>query len=84
MERRTHATTMIETLALAFRHMPVAMAIWTPGGELMDANPAYAQLFGYEHEEFVAQGSTRFIHPDEPWHDPEQWPRKTNRSGQYR
>jgi PAS domain S-box-containing protein len=73
--RGTQVATMIETLATAFRHTPVAMAVWTPDGQLIDANPAYSRLFGYEHDEFLARGSTEIAYPDEPWYDRAQWPR---------
>ena len=73
--RRTQAATMIDTLGSAFRHMPVAMATWSPDGQLIDANPAYSRLFGYEHDEFLARGSTEIAYPDEPWYDQAQWPR---------
>jgi PAS domain S-box-containing protein len=66
---------MIETLASAFRHMPVAMAVWTPDGQLVDANGAYSRLFGYEHEEFLAQGATEIAYPNESWFENPQWPR---------
>jgi PAS domain S-box-containing protein len=68
-------STMIDTLAAAFRHVPVAMAIWTPDGRLIDANPAFSRLFGYEHDEFLRRGATAIAYPDEPWFDVVQWPR---------
>src|SRR5262245_6180303 len=74
-EHAAQSTMMINTLASAFRHVPVAMAILTPDGQLIDANPAFSRLFGYEHDEFLRRGSTAIAYPDEPWFDVAHWSR---------
>jgi PAS domain S-box-containing protein len=64
-----------DTLAAAFQHALIGMAIWTPDSRLIDANQAFSRMFGYEHDEFLAHGFAQISHPDDPELDPAQWPR---------
>jgi PAS domain S-box-containing protein len=39
------------------------IALCTPDGRIMDANPAFCRLYGYTREELLAVESFQFIHP---------------------
>jgi PAS domain S-box-containing protein len=40
------------------------LALCTPDGRIMDANPAFCRLHGYTREELLAAESFQFVHPD--------------------
>ena len=40
------------------------LALCTPDGRIVDANPAFCQLHGYTREELLAAESFQFVHPD--------------------
>lgn len=40
------------------------IALCTPDGRIMDANPAFCRLHGYTREELLAAESFQFVHPD--------------------
>jgi len=40
------------------------LALCTPDGRIMDANPAFCRLHGYTREELLASESFQFVHPD--------------------
>jgi PAS domain S-box-containing protein len=40
------------------------LAMCTPDGRIMDANPAFCRLHGYTREELLAAESFQFVHPD--------------------
>src|SRR5215204_4287842 len=71
----TEPTPVLDTLTAAFQHAMIGMAVWTPDSRLIDANRAFSRMFGYEHDEFLAQGFAQIRHPDDPELDPAQWPR---------
>ncbi|MBW3634684.1 MAG: PAS domain S-box protein, partial [Chloroflexi bacterium] len=66
---------VLAALAAAFRHVTIGMAVATPDGRLIDANPAYARMLGYERDELLARGFESVTHPDEEAIDREQWQR---------
>ncbi|HLL49562.1 MAG TPA: PAS domain-containing protein, partial [Thermomicrobiales bacterium] len=47
---------VLSALAAVFQHVTVGMALGTPDGRLIDANPAYAQMLGYERDELLVRG----------------------------
>jgi len=40
------------------------MALCTPDGRVMEANPAFCRMHGYSREELLAAESFQFVHPD--------------------
>ncbi len=40
------------------------LALCTPDGRIMDANPAFCRLYGCSREELLAAESFQFVHPD--------------------
>ncbi len=40
------------------------LALCTPDGRIVDANPAFCRLHGYAREELLAAESFQFVHPD--------------------
>ncbi|MGE5240260.1 MAG: PAS domain S-box protein, partial [Bacteroidota bacterium] len=40
------------------------LALCTPDGRIMDANPAFCHLHGYTREELLSAESFQFVHPD--------------------
>lgn len=40
------------------------MALCTPDGRIMEANPAFCRMHGYTREELLAVESFQFVHPD--------------------
>jgi PAS domain S-box-containing protein len=40
------------------------LALCTPDGRIMEANPAFCRLHGYSREELLAAESFQFVHPD--------------------
>jgi len=40
------------------------MALCTPDGRIMEANPAFCRMHGYTREELLATESFQFVHPD--------------------
>jgi PAS domain S-box-containing protein len=66
---------MLAALAAALQHVTIGMAVSTADGQLIDANPAYARMLGYERDELLARGFESITHPDEEAIDHEQWQR---------
>lgn len=44
------------------------LALCTPDGRVMDANPAFCRLFGATREDLLAAESFQFVHPDSKTH----------------
>ncbi len=44
------------------------IALCTPDGRVMEANPAFCRLFGATREELLAADSFQFVHPDSQTH----------------
>ena len=66
---------VLAALAAAFQHVTIGMAVATPDGRLIDANPAYARMLGYERDELLARGFEAVTHPDDEVIDRAQWER---------
>jgi diguanylate cyclase (GGDEF)-like protein/PAS domain S-box-containing protein len=48
----------------AFSNAPMGVALTTPGGRLVDANPALCALLGRRLEELYGHSVLEFVHPD--------------------
>ena len=50
---------------LAMANAPVGMALSTPDGRLLEANPALCRILGYSLQELLARDFPSFTHPDD-------------------
>ena len=66
---------VLSSLAAAFRHASVGMAVGTPEGELFDINPAFARMLGYERAELFELGLAVISAPGDAGIDVVQWER---------
>jgi PAS domain S-box-containing protein len=48
-----------------FRHARIGMVITDSQGRLLEANPAFSAMLGYEEHELLGRSFTEFTHPDE-------------------
>jgi len=55
-----------ERFRLAFEHAPVGMALARPDGTLVEANPAFCRLLGYQAEELLGVEVSELCTPAEP------------------
>ena len=55
----------LEALVAAFEHVTIGIAVRAPDSQLIDVNPAYLRMLGYERDELLALDSAAFTHPDD-------------------
>ena len=54
----------LAALAAAFQHVTIGMVVRGPDCRLLDVNPAYSRMLGYERDELLAL-DTASAHPDD-------------------
>ncbi len=54
-----------EELKLFFNSSPDILAIASPDGHFVKANPAFTKILGYTEEEIISQPFENFLHPDD-------------------
>jgi PAS domain S-box-containing protein len=55
----------LAALAAAFEHVTIGMTVRAADSQLIDVNPAYARMLGYERDELLALDSAAFTPPDD-------------------
>jgi PAS domain S-box-containing protein len=65
----------LSALAAAFQQIAIGMAVVSPDGRMIDANPALARMLGYERTELLQLGFDAIDLPDEHGGEPSQWQR---------
>ena len=65
----------LAAFAAAFQHVTIGIAIGTPDGKLIDVNPAFSHMLGYERDELLALGLEAIPHPEDRGIDATAWQR---------
>jgi PAS domain S-box-containing protein len=55
----------VAALVAAFQHATIGMTVRAPDSRLIDVNPAYARMLGYERDELLDLDAAAIVHPDD-------------------
>ncbi len=55
----------VAALVAAFQHVTIGLAVRAPDSRLIEVNPAYARMLGYERDELLALDSAAVAHPED-------------------
>lgn len=66
---------MLAALVAAFQHAAIGMAVRLPDGQLLDVNPAFARMLGYERGALLAMRLAAVTHPEDRMADGTEWRR---------